>query len=136
MKQLARNLTDVVDGFLREKRYLIMDRDPVFTDAFRSMLLSSGVKSVRLPARSPNLNAYAERFVRSMREECLAKIIPLSETHLREVLREYVAHYHAERNHQGLANRCIDAPLEQGTGRIVRSKRIGGMLNYYYREAA
>jgi transposase InsO family protein len=136
MKQLARNLTDVADGFLREKRYLIMDRDPVFTAAFRSLLLSSGIKSVRLPARSPNLNAYAERFIRSAREECLAKIIPLSETHLREVLREYVRHYHSERNHQGLANILIDPSNSQGTGRIVRNRRIGGMLNYYYREAA
>jgi putative transposase len=113
-----------------------MDRGPVFTAAFRSLLLSSGVKSVRLPARSPNLNAYAERFVRSVCEECLAKIIPLSETHLREVLREYVAHYHAERNHQGLANTRIDPSNTQGTGRIVRRKRISGMLNRYYREAA
>lgn len=136
MKQLARNLTDVADGFLRDKRYLIMDRDPVFTTAFRSLLLSSGVKSVRLPARSPNLNAYAERFVRSAREECLAKIIPLSETHLREVLREYVRHYHAERNHQGRANALIDPSNTQGRGLVVRNCRIGGMLNYYYREAA
>ena len=136
MKQLARNLTDVADGFLRGKRYLIMDRDPVFTTAFRSLLMSSGIKSVRLPARSPNLNGYAERFVRSVREECLSKIIPLSERHLREVLREYVAHYHAERNHQGLENRRIAPSNTQGTGDIVPSKRIGGMLNYYYRQAA
>jgi putative transposase len=91
---------------------------------------------VRLPARGPNLNAYAERFVRSVREECLAKVIPLSESHLREVLREYVVHYHAERNHQGLANTLIDAPHGRATGRVVRSKRIGGVLNHYYREAA
>jgi putative transposase len=136
MKQAARNLTDMVDGFLRDKRSLMMDRDPVFTAAFRSLLTSSGVMSVRLPARSPNLNAYAERFVRSVREGCLSKIIPLSETHLREVLREYVAHYHAERNHQGLANTRIAPSNTQATGRIVRRKRIGGMLNYYYREAA
>jgi transposase InsO family protein len=98
--------------------------------------MSSGVKSVRLPPRSPNLNAYAERFVGSVREECLAKIIPLSETHLREVLREYVEHYHAERNHQGLANVRIDPANDCATGSVIRSKRIGGMLNYYYREAA
>lgn len=81
-----------------------MDRDPVFAAAFRSLLMSGGVKGVRLPARSPNLNAYAERFVRSVREECLAKIIPLSETHLREVLREYVEHYHTERMIQRVFN--------------------------------
>jgi putative transposase len=102
MKQVARNLTDRVDGFLLGKRYMIMDRDPLFTDAFRTML-AVGTKSLRLPPRSPNLNAFAERFLRSVRDECLAKVIPLGEHHLREVLREYVAHYHAERNHQGLA---------------------------------
>lgn len=74
--------------------------------------------------------------MRSVREERLSKIIPLSERHLREVLREYIAHYHAERNHQGLGNRRIAPSNTQGTGDIVRSKRIGGMLNYYYREAA
>jgi putative transposase len=87
MKQVARNLTDVIDGFLRGKRHLIMDRDPVFTEALRALLLSSGLKSVRLPARSPNLNAFAERFVRSVRDECLSTLIPLSETYLRELLR-------------------------------------------------
>ena len=83
-------------------------------------------------ARSPNLKAYAERFVRSVPEERLAKVIPLSETHLRE----YVEHYHAERNHQDLANTRIDPPNDRATGRVVRNKRIGGILNHYYREAA
>jgi transposase InsO family protein len=120
------------------KRYLIMDRDPLFTRAFRTMLADSGVESVRLPSRSPNLNAYAERFVRSVRGECLSKVIPLGEKHLRELLREYGAHYHRERNHQGIANALIDPSNDNSTmtGRVVRSKRIGGLLNFYKRTAA
>jgi transposase InsO family protein len=118
------------------KRYLIMDRDPPFTTAFRTLLFGSGVKSVRLPARSPNLNAFAERFVRSVREECLSKVVPLGVPHLREVLHQYVAHYHAERNHQGLANALIENDKSATTGRIARRKRIGGVLNFYYRTAA
>ncbi|HEX7451747.1 MAG TPA: integrase core domain-containing protein [Polyangiaceae bacterium] len=138
MQQIARNLTDAVDGFLLGKRYLIMDRDPVFTRAFRSMLANSGVHSVRLPARSPNLNAFAERFVRSVRGECFSKVIPLGEKHLRQLLREYGAHYHAERNHQGLGNNLIEPSNDNSamTGRVLRRKRIGGLLNFYYRTAA
>jgi transposase InsO family protein len=81
----------------------------LFTRAFRTILADSGVDSVRLPSRSPNLNAYAERFVRSVRDDCLSKVIPLGEKHLRELLREYGAHYHGERNHQGIANALIDS---------------------------
>ena len=107
MKQMARNLTDPFDGFLRDTRYLIMDRDPLFSACFRNMLKDSDTKPVRLPARSPNLNAFAERFVLSIKSECLNKIIPLGEKHLRLVVREYMAHYHTERNHQGLSSRII-----------------------------
>ncbi len=88
MKQIARNLTDADSGFLNGTRYLIHDRDPLFTRAFRERLKSSGVKTVKLPARSPNLNAYAERFVRSVKSECLAKTIPLGERHLRKAVKE------------------------------------------------
>jgi transposase InsO family protein len=93
MGQVARNLTDAdaIDGFLISHRYLIMDRAPVFTAGFRALLAGSGVNSVQLPRRSPNLNAYAERFVRSIRQECLSKVVPLGERHLRELVREYVA---------------------------------------------
>ena len=83
MKQVARNLTDMWDGFLLGKRYLIHDRDPLFTEAVRGLLRDSGVKPLRLPASSPNLNAYAERFVLSIRRECLDRFVPLSERHLR-----------------------------------------------------
>jgi putative transposase len=80
MLHMARNLTDGVDGFWLGKRHLIMDRDPLFTAAFRTTVAAASVKSVRLPARSPNLNAYAERFVRSVRDECLSNVIPLGES--------------------------------------------------------
>jgi transposase InsO family protein len=138
MKQVARNLTDAVDGCLLGKRHLIMDRDPMFTRAFRLMLAGSGVKSVRLPARSPNLNAYAERFVRSIKSECLRRVIPLGENHLRELIREFAAHYHLERNHQGLGNKLIQPANDNSatTGPVLRRKRIGGLLNFYYRNAA
>ena len=107
MKQVARNLTDMWDGFLLGKRYLIHDRDPLFIEAVRGLLRDSGVKPLRLPANSPNLNAYAERFVLSTRRECLDRFVPLNERHLRTAITEYVVHYHTERNHQGLGNELI-----------------------------
>ena len=110
MKQMARNLTEVDSGFLNGTRYLIHDRDPLYTESFRNLLEPSGVKTVKLPARSPNLNAYAERFVLSVKSECLAKIIPLGERHLRKAVKEYSEHYHLERNHQGLGNELIEKP--------------------------
>jgi hypothetical protein len=82
MRQMARNLTDAEEGFLNGTRYLIHDRDPLFTDELREVLKSSGVDTVKLPAQSPDLNAYAERFVRSIREECLSRVVPLGERHL------------------------------------------------------
>jgi len=102
--QIARNLTDSVAGPLSGFVYLIVDRDPLYTSHFKSVLASAGVKLLRLPACSPNLNAFAERFVRSIREECLRHIVPLGEGHLRRTIEEYVAHYHSERNHQGIGN--------------------------------
>ena len=136
VKQVARNLTDVDDGFLNGTRDLIHDRDPLFTDEFRQVLRSGGVKTVKLPARSPDLNAYAERFVRSIREECLSRVIPLGERHLRWVVSEYVKHDHVERNHQGLGNELIERSGEPGGGRVVCRQRLGGPLRYYYRRAA
>ncbi len=138
MQQIGRNLTDAVDGFLMGKRYLILDRDPLYTAAFRQLLAGSGCKVVRLPARSPNLNAYAERFVLSVKSECLDKIVPLSECHLRESLRDFIEHYHHERPHQGLGNRLVQAdPLDAVcTGPMMCRERLGGTLKYYYREAA
>ena len=92
MSQIARNLTDCEDGFLRGARFLIHDRDPLFTKEFRRTLVGSGVCPVKLPSRRPNLNAYAERFVRSIKSECLAQILPLGERHLRRAVHEYAEH--------------------------------------------
>jgi len=138
MEQIARNLTDGVQGFLKGTRYLIHDRDPFFTAAFRAVLKAAGVDAVKLPARSPNLNAYAERFVLSIRTECLGCVIPLGEKHLRLIINEYLEHYHGERTHQGLGNRLIDEPPagHDGTGPIRCRERLGGVLKFYYREAA
>jgi putative transposase len=138
MKQIARNLTDVDDGFLHGVHYLIHDRDPLFTKAFGEVLGSSGVGMVKLPARSPNLNAYAERFVRSIKSECLAQIIPLGERHLRTAVKEYTEHYHLERNHQGLENELIERPSDDldVNGAVECRERLGGILKYYDRRAA
>jgi putative transposase len=137
MIQVLRNLTDSVDGFLLGKTHLIMDRDPVFTAYFRGMLRNSGVNPVRLPRRSPNLNAFIERFIRSVKEECLDRVIPLGEAHLRELIGEYMAHYHIERPHQGLGGAFVQPSNDHmAIGPLVRRERLGGLLNYYYREAA
>ena len=104
MQQMARNLTDVDDGFLLDKAFLIMDRDTKYTEAFRRIIKSSDVEPLKLPARSPNLNAYAERWVRSVKEEALSKLILFGEASLRCALREFVTHFHEERNHQGKDN--------------------------------
>ena len=107
MAQMARNLTDGFDGFLRDSRYLIHDRDPLFTEHFSEILKATDVKTVKLPAKSPNLNAYAERFVLSIKSECLNRMIFLSVAQLRHAIKEYVAYYHLERNHQGLGYRLL-----------------------------
>jgi transposase InsO family protein len=138
MKQVARNLIDVGDGFLSKSRYLIMDRDTKYTNDFRGHLDREGVKPVRCPVRAPNCNAYAERFVRSIKEECLSRMILFGEASLRRALREYVAHYHTERNHQGVGNRLLVplATVSSSNDPIYCRERLGGMLNFYYREAA
>jgi transposase InsO family protein len=138
MQQVARNLTDAVAGPLKNFQYLIVDRDPLYTAHLQSLLETSGVELLRLPAKSPNLNAYAERFVRSIKDQCLSHIIPLGESHLRRVVREYVAHYHSERNHQGLGN-VIPFPTNDSTkrtGPIRRHERLGGLLTFYERNTA
>ena len=137
MRQIARNWTDSEDGFLLRSRYLLQDRDPIFTKGFREILDGSGVRPVRLPSRSPNLNAYAERFVRSIKSECLAQVIPIGEAHLRRAVREYVKHYHGERNHQGIGNRLIDASVDESrrVGAIECRESLGGLLRFYRRAA-
>lgn len=107
MRQIGRNLTDAVDGILKGKRHLIHDRDPLFTAEFLDMVAEVAVRSAKLPPRSPNLNAHAERFVRTIKETCLERMILFGEESLRTAIHHFVAHYHTERNHQGLANRLI-----------------------------
>ena len=138
MKQVAKNLTDPFDGFLLGKRYLIMDRDTKFSDAFRKILEDEGVESVRLPPRSPNLNPHIERFMRSIKDECLLKLIFFGEKMLRNAVREYLLHYHEERNHQGVSNKIIlpGDEVGQGVGKIECQERLGGLLRYYHRKAA
>jgi|SRR4029450_6588619 putative transposase len=102
----------------------------------RRLLADAGVNVVQAPFQAPNANAYAERFVRSIKHECLDRMVPLGERHFRRALKEFVDHYHRERNHQGLENRLIDwdAP-RRCVGRIRRRPRLGGLLNYYERAA-
>ncbi len=141
MAQIARNLTDAAAGPLRGFGHLIIDRDPLYTAHFWTLLQAAGVLLLRLPSRSPNLNAYAERFVRSIKHECLRHIVPLGERHLRAVVCEFVEHYHAERNHQGLGN-VIPFPSRGSAwpgsriGNIGRRERLGGVLSFYQRNAA
>jgi len=138
MQQIARNVTDAASGFLSGTRYLILERDPLYTHVFRRLLAEAGINVLRLPPRSLNLNAFAERFVRSIRSEGLDRVIPLSEKHLRHLVSEYVAHYHLERNRQGLGNRLLQ-PLATNTNSCkvpVRTRsRRSGLVNYYYQEA-
>jgi transposase InsO family protein len=138
MLQVARNLTDAEAGFLRGKKYLLMDRDAKFSEALRVILEQAGVKAVRLPARSPNLNSHLERFMRSVKEECLERMIFFGERSLQIALAEFLSHFHMERNHQGLDNRLIEPGEEAGRtdGEVVCRERLGGTLRYYHRLAA
>jgi putative transposase len=138
IRQVARNLVDCEDGFLNGKRYLIMDRDSKFTDGFREILEGEGVEAVRLPPRSPNLNPQIERFIRSIKDESLSRMILFGERMLRNAVGQYLAHYHAERNHQGLGNQLIDPGEEvgQSRGEVQCREPLGDLLRYYYRHAA
>jgi transposase InsO family protein len=137
MMQIGRNLTDP-DGVLSGKRFIIMDRDEKFSEAFRTMLSECGTEPLRLPPRSPNLNAHCERFVRSIKSECLEQMILFGERSLRRAAACFVDHYHEERNHQGLDNRLINpgSHVGQADGDVECRERLGGMLRYYYRQAA
>ena len=132
--QAARNLTDAENGFLRGKKYLLMDRDTKFSEEFRATLEQAGVEAVRLPPRSPNLNPHIERFMRTAKEECLGRMVFFGESSLKAAVVGFLAHYHAERNHQGLGNKLIAAGEEVGSaaGEVACRERFGGMLRYYY----
>lgn len=141
VKQVARNLMDPVDGFLRDATHLILERDPVFTDAFVGMLEGRRVKVVKIPAQSPNCNPHAERFVRTIRNESLDKFVIFGERHLRHLIKEFMVHYHAERFHQGLGGQLVMANRASANdkvadGAILCRSRLGGVLNFYHRVAA
>jgi transposase InsO family protein len=139
MVQVARNVTMEEWGFLAPGQYLIHDRDTKFCAAFQHIIDAAGVERVVLPPRSPNLNAYAERWVRSVKEECLSRLILFGEAALCHALKEYVEHYHHERNHQGKGNVLLFPAVSQDTereGPIRYRERLGGLLKYYEREAA
>ena len=136
MRQVARRLIDDLSGFLRGKRFLIHDRDPLYTRGFHEVLSYAGVAPVRLPPKSPNLNAYTERFVLSIKSECLDRMVMLGERHLRRAIASYVEHYNLERCHQGIGNRPIGGVPELGAGPVERRERLGGILSHYYRRAA
>jgi len=132
MRQMVRAVTDACDGELSDRRILICDRDRKWSTDVRDLLETAGVRTLQIPFRAPNCNAHAERFVRSIKEECLNRLIPLGERHVRRAVAEFVAHYHTERNHQGLANELIEAECHQDGGRVRRRERLGGLLNYYF----
>ena len=139
MEQIARSATQETWGYLHPRRYVLHDRDTKFCASFRSVLAAGGVKAIPLPARSPNLNAFAERWVRSAKQECLSRLILFGERPSSRALAEFSAHYHGERNHQGKSNQLLfpeadDEPKQRG--RTVECRhRLGGLLKYYGRAA-
>jgi putative transposase len=136
MQQIVRTLTMAESGVVSAPSVLICDRDQKWSRDVRRWLWEAGVRVVRTPERAPNANAYAERFVRSIKDECLDRIIPLGEGHVRRAVAEFVEHYHRERNHQGLKNELIAGdPMVDTAGRVRRRSRLGGLLNFYARAA-
>lgn len=135
VEQTFRELTDMDDGFLLGKPILLVDRGSQFTDRAAMILAGSGVQMKRLPPRSPNLNAYVERVIRSVKEEALDRILIFGEGHLRRVLKEFTAHYHHERPHQGLDNELVVPVPRKRLGKVVRKQRLGGLLSHYDRVA-
>ena len=139
MVQMARNAVDVIDGTLLSVRYALHDRDSKFCSSFQAMLRSGGVEPIRLPPRSPNLNAFAERWVRSIKHECLSKVILFGELSLRRAVTEFLRHYHFERNHQGKENMLLfpapGSPPPHPNPGITCRARLGGLLNFYQRAA-
>ena len=138
MKQITRNITDYIDGFLKDYKYWIHDRGTQFSKAFKMILDGGGVKTVRLPRRSPNLNPFAERWVRTAKELCINRMIFFGEGSLRRALTEVEIFYNQERPHQGIGNKIVRPEFSELTtdGEVERRSRLGGLMNYYYRKAA
>jgi len=135
MEQMARNATDESWGYLNQRRYVLHDRDTKFCASFRTTLASGGIEPIQLPARRPNLNAYAERWVRSVKEECLGKLILFGEGPLRRALADFIDHFHCERNHQGKGNVLLFADkstAQRDAGhRVICRERLRGLLRFY-----
>lgn len=134
--QMARNLTDYEDGFLKDGGYLIHDRATVFGTTFKRTLKAAGVRAIKLPPQSPNLNAHLERFNRSIKEECLNHFIICSPEHLEHLVKTYIDHYNSERPHQGLDNNTLKPEQPKEKGPVTKTARLGGVLNHYHRNAA
>ena len=140
MEQIARNVTMEETGVLANCRYLLHDRDSKYCPSFRQLLEAEKIKALALPPQSPNLNAYAERWVRSIKDECLSKLILFGERSLKRALHHYEIHYHHERNHQGKDNLLLfpssTQPLRRKHWKLRCRERLGGLLKYYEPEAA
>jgi putative transposase len=136
--QQARNLCFELDGRATPARFLLGDRDAKFSGPFDEVFRSEGVRVIRTPIRSPKANAFAERFVKTVRVECLYHLLIFGQRHLQCVLREYVRHYNAKRPHQGLALETPEPTVaqHQGDSVVVRVDRLGGLIHEYHRAAA
>jgi putative transposase len=139
MVQMARRSVDTIDGTLLPIRFVLHDRDTKFCASFRDTLRSAGIQPLTLPARSPNLNAFAERWVRSIKNECLSRLILFGEASLRGAVTQFIQHYHFERPHQGKGNQLLFPspvpPPSRHAGRIQCHERLGGLLKFYQRAA-
>ena len=136
MRQVGRTLTTADDGLLRAHCVLIWDRDAKWSGEVRRLLSDGSIRVVQTPFHAPNANAHAERFVRSIKHECLDRVIPLGDRHFQQTVSEYVVHYHQERNHQGRGNKLIEGIVPNRRQRRIRRRpRLGGLLNYYERAA-
>jgi transposase InsO family protein len=138
MKQVCWNLNNTEDGFLKDAKHLIVDRDTSFIAVRDFLDQNTDTEVVLLPPKSPNLNAYMERWFRSLKSECLSRIIFFGRQSLERAVTNFVQHYHRERNHQGLGNQLIDPSdnVNAVAGKIECRERLGGMLKYYHRRAA
>ena len=138
MLQVGRHTLDAGGSPLLRKCYLIIDCDTKYCEAFKNMRAREGIAVIRLPPSSPKLNAYTERFVRSANQECVSKAIPIGQGMLRRVLREYLKHYHWQRNQQRVGNVLLMPPTPETShqGAVTRQQRLGGLLNDYDRAAA
>jgi len=134
--QQARQFVWSVEERTPPLRFLIHDRDSKFTNSFDEVFASEYIKVIRTPVRAPNANAYAERWVRTVREECLDKLIILNEIHLRHVMRDYVDYYDLARPHQGIGQQTPVPQLAQKPTGAIQCRSILGIINDYYRDAA